>query len=140
MKPEQVCFKYRKDLEMRNISELQVDWRSMSTEARQAKGYFPNEIFWPKRKDDARVIIGSRRSARGDFAINETALRRVSELENTEVWLAEIDGTLVNRDTTQNVLAKLANRSPLVGRFGSYWWVDRDFNSPNVAADESAPI
>jgi|RhiMetdeSRZDD1v2_1073273.scaffolds.fasta_scaffold36907_3 hypothetical protein len=125
---------------MRNIYELQSDWRSMSTEARQAKGYYPNEIFWPKRKDDARVIIGSRRSARGDFAINETALRRVSELENTEVWLAEIDGTLVNRDTTQNVLAKLANRSPLVGRFGSYWWVDRDFNSPNAAADEWAPI
>jgi hypothetical protein len=140
MKPETSLFlKYRKDLEMRNISELQVDWRSMSTEARQAKGYFPNEIFWPKRKDDVRVILGSRRSARGDFAINETALRRVSELES-EVWLVEINGIVVNRDTAKNVLAKLANRSPLVGRFGPYWWVDRDFNSPSAPDDESAPV
>ena len=122
-----------------NINQLYSSWNSMSAEKRQAKGYYPNEIFWPKNKDDARVIIGSRRSPRRDFALNEAALRRVSKLE-AYVWLVEANGNVVARDTAQNVLAKVEGQTPMHGRYGPFWWVDENFNLTTIREDESAPI
>jgi hypothetical protein len=123
----------------RNINQLYSWCNSMSAEKRQARGYYPNEVYWPKDKADARVIIVSRRSPRSDFALNEAAQRKASGLE-AYVWLAEPNGDVVARDTVENVLARLADLAPLNGRWGPYWWVDQNFNPPSMQVDDSAPF
>jgi hypothetical protein len=122
-----------------NINQLHASWNSMSSDKRLAKGYYPNEIFWPKNKDDARVIIGSRRSSRGDFALSESALRKAKASgHEAYVWLAEVNGAVVGRESVQDALAKLDGQTPMHGRYGPYWWIDQNFNPPSVR-DETVP-
>jgi hypothetical protein len=122
-----------------NINQLHASWLSMSSEKRLAKLYYPNEVFWPKDKDDRRVIIGSRRSPRGDFAISEAALRKAKASgHEASVWLAEPNGNVVRRASVQDALAKLDGQAPMHGRYGPYFWINADFDPPTVR-DETVP-
>lgn len=122
-----------------NIKELMPTWRLMSSSARQARGFFPNEIWLPLDKADGRAIIGARRKTpRSDFGLNERAVCRGSELDRVAVfvWLLEVDGTVVARDTVQNVWAKLANHTPIDGMYGRYWWISSTFDPATTITQE----
>jgi len=109
-------------------------WKVYSREDRE--GICESGWIYVTNKPEGKfaAFIAQRQSADKDFAVNSRSFEHVllgdreSRLAAGFVVLTEDFRTVLNRAHVEEVAAKLRGASPRFGRWGAYFWIDKDFH------------
>lgn len=106
-------------------------WRQFSAELANKIGAYPNRLYFNAEEKAGAVIAFQ--NARGKWAVNEAALKYVSEavangrLAQGFAILAKKPNEVVLVIKIEEVTKLIGGEPPRDGDFGRYWWVNDQF-------------
>ena len=124
-------------MQMRNLATIPTPYQRMPWRTRIARNIAPNDVLWFEQV----VVLEVKQSSNGDdWPVNWNGVQYVLEAENTQsgvqgyIRLIDRNNHYVERETIRNYIRKVNGIPPRESEregFGSYHWIDRNFNPIN---------
>lgn len=109
-------------------------WLPFSKALNKERGFYPNSVFY--NQDDREIVVVIDRSAQGDdFALSQKAFDHVMAAQAKQDKVLRAFVILRDREANtviavlpaSEVRNSIRDAAPQHGRFGSFWWIDKDF-------------